>query len=98
MTQGDPATGAGAEVELMAPEAPADPSDDIALVELVNRVIDRGVVVSGEVIVSVADVDLLYLGLRVLLASPDRLAEGKSTSGPEPDEAMEEATSAGCGE
>jgi hypothetical protein len=39
------------------------------LVELVNRVLDRGVVVQGDVTISVAGVDLVYLGLSALLTS-----------------------------
>jgi hypothetical protein len=45
--------------------------DRVTLVELVNRVVDRGVVLGGDITISVADIDLLYLGLRVLLCSPD---------------------------
>jgi hypothetical protein len=57
------------------PEAHLDATSggDVALVELVNRVLDRGVVLSGDITISVADVDLLYVGLRLLLCSPDRL-------------------------
>ena len=46
----------------------------LALVELVNRVLDKGVVVTGEVTVSIAGVDLLFLGLQVILSSIDTLA------------------------
>lgn len=46
-------------------------SEEIALVELVNRVVDRGVALTGEVTISVADIDLLHLGIRLLLCSPD---------------------------
>jgi hypothetical protein len=52
---------------------PFSEHDPITLVELVNRVVDRGVILGGDVTISVADVDLLYLGLRVLLCSPDRI-------------------------
>ena len=45
----------------------------VALVELVNRVVDRGVVLSGELTISVAKIDLLYVGLRLLLCSADRV-------------------------
>ena len=48
-----------------------DPSLDLGLAELVNRVLDRGAVINGEVLISVADVDLIYLGLRVVLASAE---------------------------
>lgn len=41
------------------------------LVELVNRVVDRGVSLTGDLTISVADVDLLYLGLRLVLKSVD---------------------------
>lgn len=56
---------------------PAHPDRDreIALVELVNRVLDRGVVVTGEVVVSVADIDLLYLNLSLVLSSVETLMD-----------------------
>ena len=41
----------------------------VTLVELVDRVLNKGVVLSGDITLSVADVDLVYVGLRVLLAS-----------------------------
>ena len=48
---------------------------DVALVELVDRVLNKGVVLSGDITLSVADVDLVYVGLRVLLASASTLEE-----------------------
>lgn len=48
-------------------------SREVALVELLDRVLAKGVVISGDIRISVADVDLIYLGLRVLLTTPDRL-------------------------
>jgi len=41
----------------------------VALCEVLDRVLHKGVVVSGEVTISVADVDLIYLGLQVVLTS-----------------------------
>jgi gas vesicle structural protein len=41
----------------------------VTLLELVDRVLNRGVVLSGDITLSVAGVDLVYVGLRVLLAS-----------------------------
>jgi len=41
----------------------------ITLIELIDRVLNKGVVVSGDITLAVADVDLVYVGLRVLLAS-----------------------------
>ena len=43
--------------------------EHISLCETLDRVLNKGVVVVGEVVISVADVDLLYLDLRALLAS-----------------------------
>lgn len=43
--------------------------EELGLVELVNRVLDRGVVITGDVLISVAGVDLVYLGLDVLFTS-----------------------------
>lgn len=42
--------------------------EDIALVDLIDRLIGGGVVLSGDVVLSIADVDLVYLGLRLVLA------------------------------
>jgi hypothetical protein len=44
------------------------PHPDVALVDLLDRLIGGGVVVAGDVVLSVADVDLVYLGLRLVLA------------------------------
>ena len=41
----------------------------ITLLELVDRVLNKGVTLTGDITLSVADVDLVYVGLRVLLAS-----------------------------
>lgn len=40
-----------------------------SLVELVNQLLDKGVVITGEATISVAGVDLVFLGLNVLLTS-----------------------------
>ena len=41
----------------------------VTLLELVDRVLNKGVVLTGDVTLSVAGVDLVYLGLRILLTS-----------------------------
>jgi hypothetical protein len=56
---------AGDEWEVWNPGA----GDDWSLVDLVNRVLDKGVVLTGEVTISVAGVDLVYLGLNAVLTS-----------------------------
>lgn len=47
----------------------ADLERELSLAELVNRVLDRGAVVQGDVVISVAGVDLLHVGLQVVLAA-----------------------------
>ena len=51
--------------------------EEVTLVELLDRVLDKGVVLSGDVTLSVADIDLVYVGLRVLLSSVDAAERGK---------------------
>lgn len=49
--------------------------EHIHLAELVDRVLDKGVVLRGDVTISVAGIDLLYLELRLLLSSVETLRE-----------------------
>jgi hypothetical protein len=46
-----------------------DPEEHISLCETLDRVLNKGVVIVGEVVISVADVDLIYLGLQLVLTS-----------------------------
>ena len=52
-------------------------SGDVTLVEVLDRVLNKGVVISGDIVISVADVDLIYLGLRVLLSSVETMEKMK---------------------
>jgi hypothetical protein len=59
---------------------------EVALVDLVDRALNAGVVISGDITISLADIDLVYLDLRLLLGSvptlrrdlTDALDEGQS--------------------
>jgi Gas vesicle protein len=42
---------------------------EVALVDLVDRLLGGGVVIAGEITLSVADVDLVYVSLRALVSS-----------------------------
>ena len=53
-----------------ASERPAD-RRDVTLLELVDRILDKGVILSGDITLSVAGVDLVYIGLRALLSSAE---------------------------
>ena len=68
----------------------ADQADDevalqkeATLLDLVDRLLDKGVVLTGDVTLSVADVDLVYVGLRVLISSVEaaqRMRNGEPAS------------------
>jgi gas vesicle structural protein len=47
----------------------------VTLVDLVDRVLNKGVVLTGDLTLAVADIDLVYVGLRVLLASASTLEQ-----------------------
>jgi hypothetical protein len=55
----------------MAPERNDDEVDTEQLIlgDLLNHVLDKGVVISGAVTISIADIDLLIVDLRLLLTS-----------------------------
>ncbi len=55
---------------------PARPGygEDIALVDLLDRLFDGGVVIAGDITLAVADIDLVHVSLRALIASVDKLA------------------------
>src|SRR5215207_7934508 len=46
-----------------------DEDEELSLLETLDHVIDHGLVLAGEVTISVAGVDLIFLGLNVLLGS-----------------------------
>jgi hypothetical protein len=53
----------------------SDLQRQVTLLDLVDRVIDKGAVVRGQVVLAVADVDLVKLDLNLLLASVEALEE-----------------------
>jgi hypothetical protein len=59
---------------------------DVSLVDLVDRLLDGGVVIGGDITLAVADVDLVYVGLRALIGSVQTLERdlgvALSASGP----------------
>ena len=54
----------------------ATPATEITLLDIADRLLDNGVSLTGEATVSVADVDLVYLGLDLILTSVERIGEG----------------------
>ncbi|MCJ7620585.1 MAG: gas vesicle protein [Anaerolineae bacterium] len=45
---------------------------EVTLLDLLDRILGKGVILLGDITLSVADVDLVYLGLKVLLTSIDK--------------------------
>jgi hypothetical protein len=50
-------------------------SDTSNLADILERVLDKGVVVAGDIVVSLVDVELLTIRLRLLIASVDKAKE-----------------------
>ena len=60
----------------------ANRNDSVTLVDVLDRVLDKGVVIHGDITIRVADVDLVAIGLRLILTSVSRFEEvsGRSVS------------------
>jgi len=60
-------------------------TDNVTLVDALDKVLEKGAVINGDIIVRVADVDLVFLGLRLILTSISKAEElsGKSFSDPD---------------
>jgi hypothetical protein len=43
--------------------------EDVSLLEIIDHVLNAGVVIHGSLVISVAGVDLVYVGLNVVLTS-----------------------------
>jgi hypothetical protein len=48
-------------------------SKEVTLFEVLDRILDKGIVIKGDLIISIADVNLIYVGLQVIITSVDRL-------------------------
>jgi len=59
-------------------EIALDDTRQVSLCEVLDRVLNKGVVVTGDVTISVADIDLIYLGLQIVLSSIETLRQGSS--------------------
>ncbi|MFC5826662.1 gas vesicle protein [Nonomuraea insulae] len=49
------------------------PPERVALVDLLDRLLSGGVVVTGDLVLSIADIDLVHISLRTLIVSADEL-------------------------
>jgi hypothetical protein len=48
-------------------------SPDGSLVDLVDSLLDKGVVLDGEIVLGLADVDLIYVRLSAVVAAADKV-------------------------
>ncbi|MEI6153635.1 MAG: gas vesicle protein GvpJ [Deltaproteobacteria bacterium] len=55
------------------------------MVDVLDKVLEKGAVINGDMVIRVADVDLVFLGLRLILTSVSKAEElsGRSRSSPE---------------
>ncbi|PYX95216.1 MAG: hypothetical protein DMG71_10050 [Acidobacteria bacterium] len=72
--------------------AGADENDEFTLLDLLDHVLSTGVVIRGSLIISLAGVDLVYLGLDVILSSVEtafrQLPQARSVSRALPSSAL----------
>jgi len=48
---------------------------DVSLLETLDHVLNRGLVIAGEITISVADIDLIFVGLNVMISSVETAQE-----------------------
>lgn len=59
--------------------------EEVSIVDLADRILRKGIALEGDVTLSLAEIDLLWAGLRVVVASPDRLGVSDRASDEEPE-------------
>ena len=52
---------------------------EVSLCELLDRVLNKGAVLTGEIVISVADIELLYVGLSLVISSVQTLLQTMHT-------------------
>jgi hypothetical protein len=60
-------------------------NNNVTLVDALDKVLENGAVINGDIVIRVADVDLVFLGLRLILTSVSKAEElsGRSFSNPD---------------
>jgi hypothetical protein len=53
--------------------------DDSSLLDIVDNLLNKGVVLSGEITLALANVDLVYARVSLLLSAADRVLPGEQT-------------------
>lgn len=57
-----------------------DKDQEIVLLDVLDAVLEKGVVLRGDIMISIADIDLVYLDLRILLSSVESLVQDQKDS------------------
>lgn len=73
------------ETDIKSPTGKDPKKERVTLIDALDKVLEKGAVINGDVMIRVADVDLVYLGLRLILTSISKAEElsGKSFSNPD---------------
>lgn len=48
---------------------------EVGLIDILDVILDKGVAIRGDLIISIANIDLVYLDLRVLISSVETLVQ-----------------------
>jgi Gas vesicle protein len=67
--------GAGDPRAMPARSLPGHPTGSANLADILERVLDKGIVIAGDIQVNLLDIELLTIKLRLLIASVDRARE-----------------------
>jgi len=59
----------------MTPKGIAPSPERVTLIDALDKVLEKGAVINGDVAIRVADVDLIYLGLRIIATSISKAEE-----------------------
>jgi gas vesicle protein GvpA/GvpJ/GvpM family len=54
---------------------PGHPTNDATLADILERVLDKGIVIAGDIQINLLDIELLTIKLRLLIASVDKARE-----------------------
>jgi len=63
-------------------------NDNVTLVDALDKVLEKGAIINGDIVIRLADVDLVYLGLRLILTSVSKAEEMSGRSFGDPDKEL----------
>jgi hypothetical protein len=61
------------------PDASIDPRAESSLLDVIDKVLNKGAVIKGDLVLGVANVDLIYAELSALLAAVDRVMRSEDS-------------------